>query len=324
MSASDEGSAIVQEYLQLKQKELDNADDVEVVFGTLLYEMGEWRKSRTYIYFENLLRHRPGDPQVYFGIARTYYAFSELDQALSYLKQASDSIRQKEDKTEALIAKICCHMLRVYHELGDFKQVIALGEEALEIYQRLANSEHSSGIAHVLIYMGLVYFDQGRDETSLEHLQRAFALLKNIYSFEHPELSDCLTHLSFAYYHQGDYHKALDCIQRSSRMDHRLLPVDHPNISANENNIGKQYYKQGKYREAFKQFQRAVHIDIRTRTSFTDGHIVVVSNLGTTSYRLNDLDEAVAYYDKAPESHRRDLFNIIRPYLFGVYLEESR
>ena len=295
MSASDEGTAIAQEYFDFKQKELELTDDVEVVFGTLLCEMGKWLQSR--IYFETLLRSRPDDPRINLGIGRTYYAFSELDQALSYFKRANESTRQKGNEMEAFAAKICYHMLRVYHEAGDFEQALALGIEALDIYQRLANPENSSGVAHVLMYMGLVYFDQGRDETSLEYLQRALALLKSIYPLEHPEVSDCLTHLSFAYYHQGDYCKALDCLAKSSKIDQRLLPVDHPNVSANENNIGKQYYKQGKYREALEQFQRAADIDVRTGTNLNEGHIVVVSNQGKASYRLNHFEEAIAYYD---------------------------
>ena len=297
MSASDEGSAIVQEYLQFRQKEVDNVDDVEVAFGTLLHEMGEWQKSRNH--FQNLLRHRPDDPHVYFAIGRTCLFFSELDQAVTYFERAYHFTSQKEENNEAFTAKIHCNMLRVYQDAGNFKKALAFGEEALKIYQRLNHPNNIADTAHLLMSIGLVYFNQGHDQTSSEYLQRAFALLQSIYPFDHPETSLCLNHMSFAHYRQGDYDKALDYLQRSLQTDYRLLPLDHPSISAKKNNIGKQYYKQGKYQQALKQFLQAADINIRAGTDCNKGYIVELNNLGKISYRLNNIEEAVAYYDKA-------------------------
>ena len=297
MSASDEGNAVVQEYFDFKQKELEDIDDVEIVFGTLLGEMGEWKKSQNY--FEYLLKRRPDDPQVYFGIGNTYHTFSNFDRALFYFERAHHYTRQRGHEAGAFAANICCSILKVYHATGDFKQALAFGEEALEIYQRLEDPTNNPGVARVLIYMGLVHFHHGHDMTSLDYLERALTLLKETYPFEHPEVSGCLLHLSFAYYHQGKYGKARDCLQQSSQIEQRLRPLDHPNIACFENNIGKQYYKQGKYPEALNQFQRASAISIRTRIDRSRGHIVELNNLGKVSYRLNLFDEAITYYDRA-------------------------
>jgi tetratricopeptide (TPR) repeat protein len=297
MSATDEGRAIAKEYLHFREKELDNSDDIEIAFGDLLFEMGEWLKSR--IYFGNLLHQRPNDPHIYFGIGQTHRVLTEMDQALFYFKHAYDLSMCEEHESNAFAAKICCSTLRLYHDICNFNQALAFGREALELYKRAGEHDHSFGISQVLINIGLVYFDQGNDSASLEHLERAFRLLKNIYSFDHPEISRCLNHLAFAHYHNADYEKALDSLLKSAQIDERLLPPDHPDTYALENNIGKQYYKQGKYQEALQKFRRASTIVVRTSSDCSERHIVVLNNIGKALYRLNNIDEAALYYEKA-------------------------
>ncbi|CAF3993171.1 unnamed protein product, partial [Rotaria sp. Silwood2] len=226
MSASDEGRAIAKEYLDFKQKELNQTDDTEVAFGTLLYEMGEWRKSGTY--FENLLHHRPNDSQIYFGIGRSYNASSEFDQALSYFKRAYNLSMSNANKNTAFTAKICCSTLRAYHDSGNFDQALALGDEALGLYRHLDEHAHAVGIAQVLINIGLVHFDKAytlknRGEVlfalgdligALELFEKALEMYSRIFREDknHRDIAKCqhligMTHLAI-----GNYNKAVEAL----------------------------------------------------------------------------------------------------------------
>ncbi|UJR24408.1 hypothetical protein I4U23_005785 [Adineta vaga] len=120
---------IAKEYLEFKQKQLDNCDNIQITFSDLLFEMGQWFKCQNY------LQQYPNNPYIYFGLA-----------------------------------DICCSTLRLYHDINNFNQAIVF--------------------AQILINLGLVYFDQGNDEASSDHL-------------------------AFAHYHNGDYEAALICLLKS-------------------------------------------------------------------------------------------------------------
>ena len=297
MSASDEGHNIAKEYLDFKQKEVDKSIDIEVTFGDLLFEMGEWLKSRTY--FENLVQHRSNDPQVHYGIGHSCYAFGELHQALFHFEQAYVLSMQDENQCLALAAKICSNTLLVLQDCGILTEALDYGNEALELYRRAGEHGNESGIAKLLTNIGVVLFQKGNDAASLDYFQRALQLLQSIHIFDSPEISDCYSRLSLVDYHKGDHEKALDYLLKKSQIEARLFPANHPNIAATENNIGKQYYKQGKYKEALQRFLQAANIQDQTSTNCNDVHTVILNNIGKALYRLNSLDEANKYYEQA-------------------------
>ncbi|CAF3935404.1 unnamed protein product [Rotaria sp. Silwood1] len=199
---------------------------------------------------------------------------------------------------------------------GDLHRALRFGDKALELCQQVSEYENVMITAQVLMSIGLVHFDKGNDDTSLEYLERSFRLLQRICPFDNPAIMNCLNSLSCAHYHKGDYNKALDCLLRCAEIGEQLLPIDHPIISSIENNIGKQFYKQGKYDEALQRFRRAADIDERTSTSSSDGHIVVLNNIGKALYRLNKFDEAIMQYDKAFDLIEK----IFRPLLDHPYV----
>lgn len=167
------------------------------------------------------------------------------------------------------------------------------------MYEKLNECENISDKAQTIVNIGLVYFDLGNDQESLNYLERGLELLQKHFSYDHTAISDCLTHLSFAHYHYGNYNAALECLFKSLEIDERLLPNDHPNLSAVENNIGKQFYKQGKYQDALIRFQRAADIDKKNSMDTTYPYSIVLNNLGKVHYRLQNFDRVTQYYDEA-------------------------
>ncbi|CAF4042054.1 unnamed protein product [Rotaria sp. Silwood1] len=314
LSASDEGYTVGKEYINYAENELGKCDDIELIFGSLLLEMGEWSKGR--IYFENLKQRRSYDPRISFFVGLIHQISGELDQALSHLMRAFNSIISQKKEFMAFTALVCCSILQLYHMKGDLNRALRFGDKALELCQQVSEYENVMITAQVLMSIGLVHFDKGNDDTSLEYLERSFRLLQRICPFDNPAIMNCLNSLSCAHYHKGDYNKALDCLLRCAEIGEQLLPIDHPIISSIENNIGKQFYKQGKYDEALQRFRRAADIDERTSTSSSDGHIVVLNNIGKALYRLNKFDEAIMQYDKAFDLIEK----IFRPLLDHPYV----
>lgn len=297
MKASDEGRVIAQGYLDFKQTELNQSSDIEIVFGDLLHDMGEWHKSRTY--FEHLAVRRINDPHVYLGIARTYDALNESDQALFYLKQAYDLAMGDDREWLVLGAKICHYACRVHFSCNNFDDSLGFNNESLELYRRAGENDNQAGIAQTLMDTGLIYFLKCEHDASLKYFQVALQLFQSVYLFDHPDKVTSLCYLSHCFYLRGEYEQALKYILDGTTIHERLLPKDHPQLSVDITCIGKLLYKQGKYDEALQRFRCATDSYERRMTDNNRTYAVILNNIGKTLYRLNRLDEACTYYRKA-------------------------
>jgi tetratricopeptide (TPR) repeat protein len=297
MKASDEGRVIAQGYLDFKQTELNKSSDIQIVFGDLLHDMGEWLKSRTY--FEQLAVRRINDPQVHLGIARTYDALNESDQALFHLKQAYDLAMEDNREWLALGAKICHYACRVHFFCNNFDDALAFNNETLELYRRAGENENRAGIAQALMDTGSIYFLKCEHDASLKHFQEALHLFQDVYLFDHPDKVTSLCYLSHCFYLRGEYEQALKYILEGTAIHERLLPKDHPQLSTDITCIGKLLYKQGKYDEALQRFRCATDSYERRMTDNNRTYALILNNIGKTLYRLNRLDEACTYYRKA-------------------------
>lgn len=297
MQTSSKGQDITKEYLKFKQTELNMSTDIEIVFGDLLYDMGEWLKSR--IYFEKMSTQRIDDPQVHMGIARCYEALNQSDQALLHLKQAYKMVLKSDRQCFALAAKICFYSSRVHYICNNFEESLVFNKKALELYKKAGEVQNRAGIAETLRCAGLIYFLKCDHDASLEHFQQALLLFEDIYRFDHPDKSTALISLSYAYYLRGEYQRALKYMLDGIAIQERLLPNDHPHLAAHINSVGKLLYKQGKYSEALERFYFAMDLYDRRMTENNRTYTIILNNIGKALYRLNNLDEAFTYYSRA-------------------------
>lgn len=295
--ATNEGRTIAKEYLDFKQTESNESNDIESTFGDLLSEMGDWLKSG--IYFQTLAARRPNDPYIIFGIGRSYCYFDKLELALTYFKIAYDLCMKNDDKRLTLAAKICYYISDAHYVCNNYKEALAFGHEAIELYRLAGEDNNRLGIAQAFDKIGLIYYDQGNDDTSLAYLERAYSITKDIYTFDHPEITKRLNHLALGYYHKGDYDKSLNCMLQCLTISQKIYTSNHSNFGSIENNIGKQYYKQGKYELALERFIGSYNIKRSGENCRPRSVGVSYNNIGKALYRLNKLDEANIYYEKA-------------------------
>lgn len=297
MKASDQGRIIAQGYLDFKQAELNQSADIQIVFGDLLHDMGEWLKSRTY--FEKLAVRRKNDPQVHLGIARAYDSLNESAQALFHLKQAYELAMDDNQEQPALAAKICHYACRVHYYCNSFDASLAFNNESLELYRRAGENDNRAGIALALVATGLIYFLKCEHDASLNYFQEAHELFQNVYPFDHPDKVTSLCYLSHCFYLRGEYEQALGYILEGTAIHERLLPKDHPCLSVDITCIGKLLYKQGKYDEALQRFYCATDSYERRMTDNNRTYAVILNNIGKTLYRLNRLEESYSFYKRA-------------------------
>lgn len=297
MKASDQGRVIAQGYLDFKQTELNQSSDIQIVFGDLLHDMGEWFKSRTY--FEKLAIRRKNDPQVHLGIARTYDSLNESAQALFHLKQAYELAMDGNQEQLVLAAKICHYACRVHYYCNSFDVSLDFNNESRELYRRAGENENQAGIALALVATGLIYFLKCEHDVSLKYFQEAHELFENVYPFDHPDKVTSLCYLSHCFYLKGEYEQALEYILEGTAIHERLLPKDHPCLSVDITCIGKLLYKQGKYDEALQRFYHATDSYERRMTDNNRTYAVILNNIGKTLYRLNRLEESYSFYERA-------------------------
>lgn len=226
--------------------------------------MGEWLKSCTY--YQNLAKSRPNDPRILLGIGRAHSIFDKLDQALPYFKEAYDLYMKNTDKQLALAAIICHYMCRAHVECSNYKEALSYGNEAIELYRQAGEDGNRLNIAQALVSIGIVYYDQGNDDISLEYFERAYSVVKNVYVFDHPAVIACFNFLAFAYYRKGAYDKSLDLMLVCLVISQKILPSNHADILVIENNIGKQYYKQENTNKLSIHFFESMMLTIMRKT----------------------------------------------------------
>jgi tetratricopeptide (TPR) repeat protein len=86
---TNRGIEIAEEYLTFRKNEMAGTDvDLVILFGHLLYDMGEYNRSQKY--FENLLAVRGSDANVYMGIGHALYIRCEYEEAIKNYRYAYD------------------------------------------------------------------------------------------------------------------------------------------------------------------------------------------------------------------------------------------
>ncbi|CAF2164695.1 unnamed protein product, partial [Rotaria magnacalcarata] len=128
--------------------------DIFVLFGNLLYDMGEYIKCRHY--FENLLHvQRDQDSSttidIYRGLGRAFLGIKEFELSRNYIGYT-------------------------YDYQGKFNTALEYYFKGLQILERDLNNKRS--IAYTLNRIGTAYYYKGQDDLALEYLKNHTNTLK--------------------------------------------------------------------------------------------------------------------------------------------------
>ncbi|CAF1255936.1 unnamed protein product [Rotaria magnacalcarata] len=249
MQTSTYGNDLANEYLRYNQKELDRLN-VELLFGQLIADMGEFEKSIEY--FKRFIDQDNINPvDIRINLGWVYALKGDYDTAKKYYYAARDL----ETNSESI------KMAEIINKLGlldlifaDYEAAIVKCRESLALYDANDSSGHwqIKGSLHTNIAMAqmtISLFDEAQEE-----LANAYdCMVKAQLPVDYPDFAQHQMYLARLYQLRGDYDKAEQHCTDALAMRKRTLPPEHLDIGTTLHRLGSVIGESGKdYGKALK------------------------------------------------------------------------
>ncbi|CAF0810078.1 unnamed protein product [Adineta ricciae] len=307
MKTSSRSSVVAQDYIQFQREQIKKHNDIVIVFGSLLYDMGAWSKAKAYC--QRLLSQMPCNAHVLFELGRAHYGLCEFEQALECFAQAFTLSMADKPPSLAHAATIQCYIGHVRRLQSTYHSALISYEDSLEKYKQ-AGMDNQVPIANVLSGIGCVHDNLGDSALALQYFREAFEITIQLTPADHQDVIVCYARISLALSHMGEYDEALRSAEIALDIGKRILPKKSATFSTILNNIGKLLYKKGDYKQALARHLEDLDID---RDVLTHGNMydlaIRYNNIGKIFYRTGKYSEAYEQYEKALIIHQKTLPN---------------
>ena len=297
MTASNKGTEIAKEYIKMKQTSLSNGD-VTILLGDLLFDMGEFTKSK--IYFDNLNNRIGQNVNVLFGLGRACFDLhTEYEQALEHFNMVLNICENQDPINREMTAKVYDYIGRVHRHQCRHTQALDNFHKAAKQYE-LAGPLDRIPYAQMLSGLGFVRYQLGMDDVALENFQEALQIIQKNMPFDNPDLSTAFMNLSLPLYHMGQYDKALESVELALHIGRAVLPGKSLQIALILNYIGKYLYKKDNYDQALTKLVESQEIYRYFYPDEKSPYFAVrYNNIGKVYYRQKIYKAADEQYDKA-------------------------
>jgi tetratricopeptide (TPR) repeat protein len=198
----------------------------------------------------------------------------------------------------ALQAHLLSDLATVNSKMGNHKEALTLGEQALAIRRELHGENHSD-TAMSLANVASVYIQVGKRDKAMEFGQQALAIRRKLFGNEHLDTAASLSNVAGYHYMLGEHDVALELGQQALDIHHKLLGNDHPDAARSLANFALYHNKLGKHDKALELGFHALTI---LRKLLGEKHPITATSLNNVSTYFTDLhkhNEAVEFSQQA-------------------------
>ncbi|CAF4203197.1 unnamed protein product, partial [Rotaria sordida] len=276
MMTTSRGMEIAEEYLTFRKSEMTGTNvDLVILFGHLLYDMGEYNRSQKY--FEKLLTDRGNDANVYFGIGHA-----------QYIKLPCPYIDLIDVLTTAALT---------YREVGDYDKSLRYQTKALEIVKQVLPDKHPYlGIA--LNNIGKAYYKKCDYEKAMHYFEQTTQVFAHVWPDYHQRRAIPLNHLGKIYYRIKNYDQALNYYSQALDMLEKTVSINHADSAYTLKNMGEVHLDLLDFDKAYNYFYRALNIYKEKFGSNTDQREIAKCYhlIGQVYLKQNDYEHALEYF----------------------------
>lgn len=162
-----------------------------------------------------------------------------------------------------------------YSLMGDYLRARELGEQALEIRQRLLGDRHPD-IADSLDNLGIYHWELGDNYSALKLGNKALEIRQELLGNKHSHIANSLGNLASYHSSLGDNVRALGLNTEALEMRRELLGNKHPNVATALSNLASYYSRLGNYDRALQLGNEALEM---LRELLGDKHPAVANSL---------------------------------------------
>ena len=150
---------------------------------------------------------------------------------------------------------------RVYCDLGDYSNAVAMHRRALMLRKAALGAAHPD-IASSLNDLGEVFYRQGECVTAETMHREALVMRRELFGTEHPAVCQSLNNLAEALRRQGAarYPEAEPLFRQALAMRRKLLGDEHLDVAQSLNNLGMFLWVQGRSAEAEAMHREALAV----------------------------------------------------------------
>lgn len=282
--------------------------------GLIYYSLGNFGEARRNL--EKALAFRPRDPSLYQSLAETASKLNAIKQALAYQQKALEILGETRAPGEALAS-----LGFLYLRNGDYRQAaavflkaLATGEDDWLLHQNLgialfklqkwAEAQEQFRISlryhhapQSLIYLGLIYQEQGKPGLAIAYLSRA---LREENRLEKSEKKDLYNGLGYLYAEENQY-------SRAAKMWGKSLDLEYDPVIALH--LGEMQQRLGRLVEARETLDK-INPDSLTaplRAEYLEAQAEIWRREGQPDKALESLQQANATESTADRSYRQGL-----------------
>ncbi|UJR12300.1 hypothetical protein I4U23_016477 [Adineta vaga] len=299
MTATDEASATVQEYLKLQKEQIEDGNLSPIIlFGALLWgDMGEADKAEKY--FNLLLKILPEDHEdidsVYNNLGLIYTLKGQHNLSSKFCERAYDIQKQRLHSDPRLIDSSLTNIGITYLYKGDFDLALDYFNQSLTMKKKLypnGHAEEACGVHNI----GVTHAAKKDYADALKWITRAYEMYKLVLPQEHPLIAKSLWNFALIYKDQEDYDRALEYYHKKYEVDQKVYINDHPELNRDLCGIAEIYKKKGDIEEGLRFCQNQLEIQ---KALLGEIHPRIAYTMKTIGDLINDRDDALNYYQQA-------------------------
>ena len=260
MTVSSKLAPIYQKY-ESYIAELMEGTHVDVLFGIILTDMGEYSKASAYL--DHLLTKMSSDPpnqgNIHYSKARVYRFQGDYALALDYFRRAEALLNQHLPKSNSDLARTLAGIGSVYAELHEYEQELLYYERAMAIYETILHRDHIE-VARSLNRLGFAHIHQRHYEQAEKYLNESLDIYRRIAPPCHPSVAQILCNLAEVHHALGRADQALTLLHEALEHVGQRLPEDHLHIATPCYQLSVVYEACGKLDSALEFAERTLRI----------------------------------------------------------------
>lgn len=178
---------------------------------------------------------------------------------------------------------------------------VPLQSQCLSLYERLMELQKEDPIelANTHTQLGVVMYNLGDLEMTLQHLHKALQLREESLGTGHQQVAATCIHLGALYRNSGDFDKSLKHMLQAVDIQKKSLGEDHPVVASTYNNIGALHYQSNDFARAIREYEKALSILLKNNGELHVNTAGTYHNLGVAWKHLGDFNTAQENLQKA-------------------------
>ncbi|MEO9965482.1 MAG: CHAT domain-containing tetratricopeptide repeat protein [Reichenbachiella sp.] len=165
--------------------------------------------------------------------------------------------------------------------------------------------------------LGIAYWNNGNLDLSLQYLQNALNLRKDLYGQNHPEVADSYNNIGLVNAEINSF-AAVVYFNNALKIYQSIYDNNHPKIALVLNNLALQYDIQENYEQALENLQQVSEIWNNLYPEKHPSKAFAAFSIGEVYYHQQNFEKALEYQDQALEMYT-DLYGPKHPEIANIY-----